>query len=64
VKYLVSLLIIMILGIATALWLISARTRGGIQCPDRVVMLRGRANEPIECICLDGTLATCFSPGP
>jgi len=54
----------MILGIATALWLISARTRGGIQCPDRVVMLRGRANEPIECICLDGTLATCFSPGP
>lgn len=63
-RYLVSLAVLVAVGIAAALWLLSARTERGVQCPDRVVMLRGRANEPIECICLDGTLATCFSPGP
>jgi hypothetical protein len=63
VRYLVPLLILTILGIAAASWLLAARTQHGVQCPDRIVILRGRGNEPIECICLEGTLATCFSPG-
>jgi len=64
VRYLVGVAIVVLLSIAAALWLLSARTQGGVQCPDRVVMLRGRGNEPIECVCLDGALATCFAPGP
>jgi len=60
----VSLLIVIVVGMALAVWLLSVRTRQGVQCPDRVVILRGRGSTPIECVCLDGTLATCFSPGP
>ena len=36
----------------------------GVECPDRVVIMRGRGAKPFECVCIDGVLATCFEPGP
>lgn len=63
-KLLVSVLIVIVLGIGVAAWLLSARTQRGVQCPDRVMIFRGRGAAPLECICVDGVLATCFAPGP
>jgi len=44
-------------------WL-ALRTQRGVECPDRVVIMRGRGAKPFECVCIDGVLATCFEPGP
>jgi len=33
-------------------------------CNGQVVMARGGHGEPLECVCVGGTLSTCFSPGP
>ena len=33
-------------------------------CAGRVVMIRGPHGEPMECVCVQGVLATCFEPGP
>jgi hypothetical protein len=64
VRYVLPLVMIMLVGIAAMLWLLSAGTQGGIQCSEHVVIVRGRANQPMECVCINGALASCFSPGP
>lgn len=33
-------------------------------CTNRVVIVKGPRGEPVECACIDGTLAACFTPGP
>lgn len=33
-------------------------------CGGRVLILKGAHGEPLECVCVDGTLSTCFNPGP
>lgn len=59
----------LVLGILAALAiligapLLALRAQRGVKCPDQVLIVRGRSG-PIECICLDGVLATCFDPGP
>ena len=63
-KYLLSLLVLAVVGVGVAAWLLSVHTERGVQCPDRVIMLRGHGGAPLECVCVDGTLATCFTPGP
>jgi len=33
-------------------------------CVNRVGTLKGPGGAPIECVCINGTLSTCFNPGP
>src|SRR5262249_20181256 len=44
--------------------LMASRAQRWPACNGHVVMLRGPHGEPIECVCADGVMATCFSPGP
>jgi hypothetical protein len=30
----------------------------------QVVIMKGPDGEPVECVCLEGSLSTCFNPGP
>ena len=41
-----------------------SRKQAAPDCTNRVVMIKGPHGEPIECVCVGGTLSTCFSPGP
>ena len=34
------------------------------ECTGKIVTYTGPHGQPVECVCLDGTLATCFDPGP
>ena len=47
-----------------AIALLALQSQRGIDCPDRVLIVRGHAGAPIECVCLEGVLSTCFEPGP
>jgi hypothetical protein len=64
VKYLAAVVILAFVGVAVAAWLLFMHAERGVPCPDRVVILRGRGGAPVECVCVDGALATCFAPGP
>ena len=39
-----------------------ARTR--TDCASSVVLVKGPRGQTLECVCIDGALATCFAPGP
>jgi hypothetical protein len=55
--------VIVLAAVAAVGWL-AARGQRGVQCPDQVVIVRGRGGTPMECVCIDGALSTCFTPGP
>jgi hypothetical protein len=38
--------------------------RRPVPCSGRIVVMRAPRGEPLECVCVEGTLSTCFSPGP
>jgi hypothetical protein len=44
--------------------LMASRAQRWPDCKGHVTMLRGPHGEPIECVCTDGVMATCFAPGP
>lgn len=33
-------------------------------CTSSVIVSRGPHGEPVECVCVSGTVSTCFEPGP
>ena len=33
-------------------------------CSSQVVIVKGPAGQPLECVCFQGSLSTCFDPGP
>jgi hypothetical protein len=43
---------------------VMGRARPSRDCTSSVVIARGPHGEPIECVCVDGVIATCFHPGP
>jgi hypothetical protein len=47
-----------------AVLLSANRARPWPDCISRVVIVKGPAGEPVECVCIGGTLSTCFDPGP
>jgi len=55
--------ILVLLAVLIAVPLLALRAQRGVKCPDQIVIVRGRSG-PVECVCLDGVLATCFEPGP
>jgi hypothetical protein len=40
------------------------RPRPSRDCTSNVVIVRGPHSEPVECVCVGGTVSTCFDPGP
>jgi len=49
---------------AILLAVIVHRARSWPDCISQVVIVKGPAGGPIECVCFGGTLSTCFDPGP
>jgi hypothetical protein len=58
------LALLLVLAGLLAVPLIAHRAREWPDCISHVVIVRGRNGGPVECVCLDGTLSTCFDPGP
>ena len=44
--------------------LVAHRARPWPDCVSRLVIVKGAAGRPLECVCFDGSLSTCFDPGP
>jgi len=53
-----------LLAVLLALPLVTRRTSTAPECSGRVVVMRGPDGAPIECVCVQSVLATCFNPGP
>ena len=58
------LAVLLLTGGLLALPVIARRGRAPADCRERVVMVKGPHGQPLECVCIEGTLSTCFSPGP
>jgi hypothetical protein len=57
--------ILVVVAAALSLPFVTARhTQPAPHCGSRVLILKGAHGEPLECVCVDGTLSTCFNPGP
>ena len=54
------------LGLLAILLAVALTPRRGAppECTGRIIMGKGPTGEPIECVCLGGTVSTCFAPGP
>jgi hypothetical protein len=44
--------------------LITHRARPWPDCVSDLVIVKDAAGRPLECVCFDGALSTCFEPGP
>ena len=45
-------------------WIVTRETRVAPTCPQKVYIVKRPDGESLECVCTEGTLATCFKPGP
>lgn len=52
-------LVVMVLA-AGVTW----RPRSSPDCTSRIEIGRGPRGEPVECVCVGGTISTCFEAGP
>jgi hypothetical protein len=52
------------LGLLMVLPLVALERHRGSDCSGRIVTLERPDGTPLECVCSDGVLSTCFSPGP
>jgi hypothetical protein len=43
---------------------VMGRTRSVPGCTSSVVIGHGHRGEPVECVCVEGVVSTCFDPGP
>ena len=59
-------IVVMLLVIASLLAapLIARHEWATPDCASRIVMVTRPDGSPLECVCLDGALSTCFNPGP
>jgi hypothetical protein len=53
-----------LLAVVLAVPVLKRRPASTPDCSGRVVILRKPSGEPVECVCVDGVLETCFNPGP
>jgi hypothetical protein len=45
-------------------WLgVTPHRPGSLQCSGRIVIVPGPRGMPLECVCEEGRLSTCFNPG-
>jgi hypothetical protein len=57
------LAILVVVAAALSLPFITHHTQPVPGCSSRVLILKGAHGEPLECVCVDGALSTCFNPG-
>jgi hypothetical protein len=43
---------------------VMGRTRAVPGCTSSVVIGHRPRGEPVECVCVEGVISTCFDPGP
>jgi hypothetical protein len=56
-----ALLVLLAVGLgAHVMW----STEPSADCASSVVITRGPHGQPVECVCVGGTISTCFDPGP
>jgi hypothetical protein len=53
------LLLVMVLAMQ-----VMGRSRAVPGCTSSVVIGRGLHGAPVECVCVEGVISTCFDPGP
>jgi hypothetical protein len=53
-----------LMALLLAATLATQHTRSTSDCSGRVTIVKGADGEPLECVCAEGALATCFKPGP
>jgi hypothetical protein len=61
VGILVALAVVTVL---VAMPVISRRIARSKDCHTSIVTLQGRDGQPLECVCIEGAISTCFNPGP
>jgi hypothetical protein len=44
--------------------LIYGRAQQWPACQRQVVIVKSPTGQPLECVCFEGSLSTCFDPGP
>jgi hypothetical protein len=52
------------LGLLMVLPLAALQRHRGPDCVGRIVTLERPDGTPLECVCADGVLSTCFNAGP
>ena len=55
---------LLVLMVAVAVPVVANFSRSTADCPSRMVIVKSPRGEPLECVCIEGTLASCFRPGP
>ena len=64
-KHLAWILVSLAILVVALSWLVVApHRRRGDECTERIVIVPGPHGVPMECVCDEGRLATCFNPGP
>jgi hypothetical protein len=53
-----------LLALSSLLAALSLWPARSADCASTVVIVRDVHGRPAECVCMSGTLATCFDPGP
>jgi hypothetical protein len=43
---------------------VARRPAPGRDCTSSVIIGRGPHGQAVECVCVNGTVSTCFEPGP
>jgi hypothetical protein len=52
-----------VLAVALAVQVLG-RAQPSPDCTSRVIIARDPNGQPVECVCVGGTVSTCFDPGP
>ena len=55
---------LMVLIVALAAPVIAWRKHPGRDCANQELTVKGPHGEELKCVCLGGTLSTCFTPEP
>ena len=62
--------LVVILGVLLLLSVVLAASvrrqgkRPSPECTENIVIVKGADGRPLECVCIDRAIATCFNPGP
>ena len=55
--------ILVVLALVGTAFVLASQKHSAPDCAGRVVMIRGLHGAPLECVCVQGVIASCFEPG-
>lgn len=56
--------LLVLLGALLAMSVFRQGRQPSSDCREQVVIVKAPNGSPLECVCIEGSLATCFNPGP